>query len=357
MLFHLGDIYFWVLFTASILSALVVFASGRMPKQMKAPILVALLFLYAVLAIGLIPVTLKWTGGDRANYAVKFLSFVHNAPFEAWGGKDIGFSLWMLFLTPLRGPLYFFLVTAFAYVGMYLLAARRISKQYMFLMFLMILSTFQFYNYGTNTLRAGLAVACLMWAFTYYQEPKKMYVLMAVSLSIHFSMIIPIAAAIVSKYYNKPRFFFYFWCFCVLLSAVSGTFFQNLFLNLGIIEETRTSYFNVTEKVVYKTGFRVDFIIYSCVPIVLGALYRIKKGFRDKFYEFIYGTYIIANAFWLLVIRMNFTDRVAYLSWFLYPILLLYPIFKKPDMFKNSGMTYSVTVILYELFMLVMVLR
>ena len=356
MLLNFGSTFFWVTFSLSIIVALTVTASGRMPRQMNSPLLVVLLFLFAALIIGFTPVIfIGW--GDRANYAIQFLAFVHDRQFEAWGGRDYGFTTWMMLLTPLRQYTYFFVVTAFVYVGMYLLAAKRISRQYSFLMFLMILSTFQFYAYGTNTLRAGLAVSILMLALTYYRQPTKMYLLMIVALSIHFSMMIPVAAAIVSKYYNKPRFFFYFWCFCVLLSAVSGSFFQTLFLNLGLVEDTRVSYFNVTEQIVYKTGFRVDFIIYSCVPIVLGALYRIKKGFRDKFYEFIYGTYIIANAFWLLVIRMNFTDRVAYLSWFLYPILLLYPIFKKPQLFKNSGMVYGVTVIGYEAFMLFMTLR
>lgn len=36
--------------------------------------------------------------------------------------------------------------------------------------------------------------------------------------------------------------------------------------------------------------------------------------------------YLLSNTFWILVIRANFSDRFAYLSWFIYSIVLLYPL-------------------------------
>lgn len=43
-------------------------------------------------------------------------------------------------------------------------------------------------------------------------------------------------------------------------------------------------------------------------------------------YKHLYCTYIIANSVWLLVIGAFFTDRFAYLSWCLSPILLMLPL-------------------------------
>ena len=46
--------------------------------------------------------------------------------------------------------------------------------------------------------------------------------------------------------------------------------------------------------------------------------------------------YILVNAFWLLVIRIPYTDRFAYLSWFLIPFILIYPL-SLDKVFKNQN--------------------
>ena len=43
-------------------------------------------------------------------------------------------------------------------------------------------------------------------------------------------------------------------------------------------------------------------------------------------YEQVYRMYVLVNALWLLFIRVPYSDRFAYLSWFLIPFLLLYPV-------------------------------
>lgn len=39
--------------------------------------------------------------------------------------------------------------------------------------------------------------------------------------------------------------------------------------------------------------------------------------------------------FWVLVIRANFSDRFAYLSWFMYALVMMYPLLESPDSFNN----------------------
>ena len=36
--------------------------------------------------------------------------------------------------------------------------------------------------------------------------------------------------------------------------------------------------------------------------------------------------YCLCNAFWIMVIRSAFSNRFAYLSWFLYPVVVAYPL-------------------------------
>ena len=74
----------------------------------------------------------------------------------------------------------------------------------------------------------------------------------------------------------------------------------------------------------YKAGFKLNFLIYSVAPIVYGL--KIKSKINSEFYNRMLSLYIVVNAVWLLVIRIAFTDRFAYLSWFLIPFIFLYPL-------------------------------
>ena len=64
------------------------------------------------------------------------------------------------------------------------------------------------------------------------------------------------------------------------------------------------------------------------MPILLGYYVVIKRGISDKVYLILLNTYTISNAFWVMIIRANFSNRFAYLSWFMLPIVLAYPLFK-----------------------------
>ena len=38
--------------------------------------------------------------------------------------------------------------------------------------------------------------------------------------------------------------------------------------------------------------------------------------------------YLLSNAFWIMVIRASFSNRFAYLSWFIYPLVLAYGVIR-----------------------------
>ena len=54
------------------------------------------------------------------------------------------------------------------------------------------------------------------------------------------------------------------------------------------------------------------------------------------------------NDNWLLVIRIAFSDRVAYLSWFMIPFIVLYPVLNYPLRFKHPQ-----TIVLYIMYTLI----
>ena len=47
------------------------------------------------------------------------------------------------------------------------------------------------------------------------------------------------------------------------------------------------------------------------------------KKFDDKLYKQLFAIYLIVNGFWVLIIRANFNNRFAYLSWFMLAIIIL----------------------------------
>jgi hypothetical protein len=84
-------------------------------------------------------------------------------------------------------------------------------------------------------------------------------------------------------------------------------------------------------------GFRWDFLLYSSMPLILGYYLLFKKKVYDKTYLFILGTYILANSFWIMVIRAEYSNRFAYLSWFMYPLVISYPLTRLRIWPKTQG--------------------
>src|SRR5690606_344375 len=86
------------------------------------------------------------------------------------------------------------------------------------------------------------------------------------------------------------------------------------------------------------TGFRWDFLLYSAVPVFTGWYYIYKKKYYDRHYNLLYATYLIANSFWILVIKANYSNRFAYLSWFMMGLVIVYPLLKKYIVSKQQDL-------------------
>ncbi len=91
-------------------------------------------------------------------------------------------------------------------------------------------------------------------------------------------------------------------------------------------------------------SFRLDFIIYSGVAVFLGYYYTVKKKFSDIFYARLLNTYLIANTVWILMIYAAYTNRTAYLSWFIMPLVLIYPLLKAQFVRKQSHWVFWIVI-------------
>lgn len=256
-----------------------------------------------------------------------------------YGSRDYGWIAYNILCGKIFGNNVdlFFLVTSIIYVGAYyLLAIKLFRKNVIGYFFVMCTGCIGFSAYGTNTIRAGFALAFLLLCLTLSQKRWLQVVLAIIALFIHKSMIIPLAAYIAAKNVKITKLVFVIWGFCLILSALNFDL-SPLFESVGFVDERIEDYANSINSLEgeYKKGFRFDFLFYSIVPIFIFLYYILEKKINDKFYILVLKTYLLSNAVWLLAIRMSRSDRLAYLSWFLIPILTLYPVLKYPNMFRN----------------------
>lgn len=347
------EIVHYVTIMLGIFSGLFLLGSNRIERNNSATIA----FCYAIFAaimMGIYPIPFG-SGGDRELYAMSYLNFIYyDTPWSEiiWKGEWI-FGSYQKIFGFLGNAQYWFILTSIIYVCNYFWAAKRLVPYSIFLMIVTILGSFSFIFYGVNTIRAGLALSYVLVGITYYKHMWKCLLLFFIAFNIHNSTAIPIAAFLVAKYYNRPKYFYNFWFFCVFLSAVMGNTFQTFFAAWGNDFDQRTNYLTTTETH-YNVGFRIDFLLYGCLPIVMGYIYQKKLKYRNEFYAMLHSTYILANAFWVLVIRANFSDRFAYLSWFLYAFVMLFPLLESPAHFTKRNLYTGWIVIGLMVFVFIM---
>lgn len=310
-----------------------------------------MLLMAVVFLLGVLPIVEMYS--DRFLYAMS----VENASLteNAWTWKDPIFSLYVKITGSFMSPSTWMYFTAFIYTMNHFIFSAKVGKYYLFPLFLMFITGFMFYSYGTNTIRAGFAASFLLLSFAYYEKLWAFMLFILIAVNSHFSMVIPAIAIVVSRFYPNTKLFFVLWLLSIPLSAMMGHRFEEFFSSLS--SDSRTSYLTVmSEETHYKVGFRIDFILYSCVPIFMGFYYIVKRGIKDTFYFILYNSYLLANCFWILVIRANFSDRFAYLSWFIYPAVLLFPAIKY-QLWKNQNQKVALIVFLHGLFTYIMFLK
>lgn len=222
-------------------------------------------------------------------------------------------------------PVLFYILISTIYFMCTYLACKRLFPNNTLAAFLVFLAAFSTFSYGTNGIKAGSAAAVFLVALSYRSNLMICALLMCASWGFHHSMILPITAFVISLVFKNPKYYFYGWGFCLLMAVFHVSAFQELFA--GFADEKGRSYLDETgfDSSTFVTGFRPDFILYSAMPVVVGYIAKFKKGIQSEMYDVLLYTYMTTNAVWMLCMQAAFTNRIAYLSWLMYPIVLIYP--------------------------------
>lgn len=290
--------------------------------------------IFLILYLGLRPISFAF--GDMGVYNIEFQKYVNGAPFDP--RKDLLFEGMKYFFANYLNASWFFFTCAFLYVYLLYLATKKIFKDYWYYAFLMFIVAFTFWAYGTNGIRNGLATSIFVFAIS-RDKKYKIILFLILAAGIHKSILIPILSYILASYYSNTKTYLYAWLTSIPLALFFGGFWQVFFLGLGIEENKLGGYlgsFNQESAgVVLVVGFRWDFLLYSFAGVYAGWYFIFKKGFKDVLYSKIFNTYLIANSLWVLVIRANYSNRFAFLSWFLLALVILYPLLKNKIMNKQ----------------------
>ncbi|MNK78079.1 hypothetical protein D3C87_976980 [compost metagenome] len=312
-----------------------------------------LLLILLVLYIGFRPISGRYFG-DTGTYAQGY-SLMKAGKAEIT--NDYVFNYFMLLCSKIMPVKHFFFLCAILYLLPCYVFSKKYFKKYWFFSFFMLIGSFSFWAYGVNGIRNGLGTSLFLFALCYYKKKMWMYALFILSFLTHSSLIIPLAAFIISGIYKNPKIYLYIWLFAIPLSLAGGSVWQSLFFGLGL--EDRTAGYATGEQVegsFSASGFRWDFVFYSSFGIMAGIYFIFKKKITDVFYTHLFGTYTIANAFWILVITANYSNRFAYLSWFLMAPVIAYPMLRY-KLWDDHYKTMGVVIWIYFMFTYLMYMK
>jgi hypothetical protein len=293
-----------------------------------------LLMAFLVFFIGLRPINYVFV--DTINYYETYQYILKGQPFEfTWDTDNIIFDNLFTFWGSAEIPIeYFFLMIAVVYFACMFFACKKLFPDDTLLTFLVYLGAFSTFSYGTNGIKAGAAASIFLLAIAYREKTSLAYLFFFMSLGFHHSMTAPIAAFVVSYFIKNRDYFLYGWIACLIMAALHITFFQEIFASYS--DEQGASYLSLSSvKDNEVSGFRPDFILYSAIPIFLGDYLVKKYQIESEEYDFIWKVYVATNAVFLLCTYASYINRIAYLSWLLYPIVLIYP-FIKEDLGDNQ---------------------
>lgn len=280
--------------------------------------------------------------GDTLNYAASYQLLEDFGVFNMEGSEDVGgdwlFNTLMHACAQVMNVHFFFTIIMFFYIVMMFGGCKRIDNRHGALLMLFCIGAFSFYPYSVNGIRNGVACSFVIMAVACLCKEEKVRALVWSFLAVgfHKSTALPVAMMFFTYYVNKPKYMYIVWLGTIVLSLSIGGYIDILLSSISYDERLASELqSNDADGLELEHRFRWDFLLYSSMPILLGWYTIFKRKMYNKTYLILLGTYIYANAFWILAIRAMFSNRIAYLSWFIYPIVLAYPLLKFPVFKKH----------------------
>ena len=310
-----------------------------------------------IVLIGMRPVDMAY--GDTVNYAGGFRRIAENKNISLHLSKEWLHDIITYYCARYSNIHIYFTIYAVLYVTPLWLALRRIFSEYNFVPFVVVISMFTFWMYGVNGIRNGVGASLFILAMTYTENIPMMVIIALLGAGVHNSIYLMLAAALIAWFWNDSRVYIVAWFGCILMSYALGNTIQEWLSGFaGSVagdDNNLTKYLNYTqhdmasEGVVVSMSFRWDFLVYSGIGVALGSYFSIFRNFRDQYYQWVFNIYLICNSFWVLIIRAPYSNRFAQISWFILPIVLIYP-FMRERFWVNQEKMLTVGILIFYAF-------
>ena len=310
-----------------------------------------------IVMMGMRPVSSTY--GDTVNYAAGFDHMARHPKLQhlVWSKEWLYDNITRICAKSGNLHLYF-TVFSTIYVGSLWLALRRIFSEYNFIPFVVVISMFTFWMYGVNGVRNGVGASLFILAMTYTDNIPMMVIIALMGAGAHNTVYLMIAAALLAWFVKDSRIYIGIWILCIIISFLWGNAIQSWMAGFAdsVADENKlTKYLTYTEQnmrtdgMVVKMTFRWDFLAYSGLGVAVAAYFMYRRLFKDDYYRWIVNIYIICNAFWVLIIRAPYSNRFAQISWFILPIVLIYP-FMRERFWVNQEKMLAIGILMFYAF-------
>ena len=303
---------------------------------------IILFSIFFIIFYGLRPVSKFF--GDTGIYASQYYLLQNFGVFDLGGSEEL-YSDWLFafiqrFCAAIMDVHIWFLLMMCCYIIPMYKGCKQIDKKHGALLMLFCIGAFEFYTFSVNGVRNGIACSLVILAVSALIQKKIVLAALLCFLAIgfHKSALLPTVALFFTYYVRNPKYMFIAWLGAICLSLAVGGQIDAMLSAVNYDERMADNLQNdEADGLVLEHRFRWDFLLYSSMPIVLAAYTIFKRKLYDKTYLILLGTYMYANSFWVLAIRAIFSNRIAYLSWFIYPIVLAYPLLNFEVFKKNHS--------------------
>ncbi|MBD5227051.1 MAG: EpsG family protein [Bacteroidales bacterium] len=232
----------------------------------------------------------------------------------------------------------FFTIVSVLYMVPILYGCIKLGKSNSWILLLAFLLGITFMSNGMNGIRNGVACSIAFLGLLQITDHSKLKLsnfLSAVALcliahGIHGASVILIIPAFIVLFFIKSyKTALILWLSAIVLSLIFGNRIAFLVADFDASERA-LSYLQggESESNMAKfahSGFRLDFLLYSAIPIVVGYYISIVKKIHDRRYNILLFTYMLANAVWIIFIYAAYSNRFAMISWYLFPLTIIYP--------------------------------
>lgn len=255
-----------------------------------------------------------------------------------WTASQLGDSKWLLFGA-----------TLVIFMGMFLVASYRLTGPIGASVIVMCYSAFPFFiAYACNGLRQGLSLVFLLMAFVgFHRQKGSAWIWLLLAPFWHSGAWLGVVVTILhlamcqSASSERMRWTLVLGLLFVAIGLSASGLNESIMSTLPeliSLQQTHEIYFDNNEDIVYRTGFRADFLLFSLLPLATGWLLRKNAlAFSYKNSGWWLSLYLSLNIIYHLFSFAPFSDRFSAFSWFLIPLVL----FLQVGETRNRKMLFS----------------